>query len=76
MARARVGRYRLRKETRMADPHPDPDSEDDPGGRFDRRSTTSTPRWMLVLGVVVAIGLIALFVVLHLTGTLGPGVHQ
>jgi hypothetical protein len=29
---------------------------------------------VLVIGIVVAI--LALLVVLHLTGTLGPGVHQ
>jgi hypothetical protein len=28
-----------------------------------------------VLGIMVVIALIALFVVLHLTGTLGPGAH-
>jgi hypothetical protein len=35
----------------------------------------STPRWMKVLGIIIAIGLVLLFVVLHLTGSLGPGAH-
>ena len=60
----------------MAGPRPDSDDEDDAGGRLDRGSTTRMPRWMWVLGIVVAIALIALFVVLHLTGTLGADVHQ
>jgi hypothetical protein len=28
-----------------------------------------------VLGIIVAVALILLFIVLHLTGTLGPGAH-
>jgi hypothetical protein len=34
--------------------------------------------WGLIMGIVIAvalIGLIGLMVFLHLTGTLGPGVH-
>jgi hypothetical protein len=42
-----------------------------PGGR----SATGTPRWGSVLGIVVAVGLVVLFFVLHLTGVLGPGAH-
>jgi hypothetical protein len=41
----------------------------------DRGSATSTPRWLPVLGIAVAIVLVVLLVVLHLTGTLGPGAH-
>lgn len=58
----------------MADPRPD--DEDDAGARLHRRSTTETPGWMWVLGIVVGIALIMLLVVLHLTGTLGPGAHR
>jgi len=66
----------------MADPHLDPRGEgdphsaDDPGARPGRRSTPGTPRWLLILGIVLVIGLLALVVALHLTGTLGPGAHQ
>jgi hypothetical protein len=42
-----------------------------PGGR----SATGTRRWISVLGIVVAVGLVVLFFVLHLTGVLGPGAH-
>ncbi len=60
----------------MADPRPDRDSDDDPAARIDRGSTTSTPRWVRALGIVIALALIALIVVLHLTGTLGAGAHR
>ena len=45
----------------MADPPHDPD--------------TGRPQWVSVLGIAIAIALVVLFVVLHLTGTLGPGGH-
>jgi hypothetical protein len=41
----------------------------------DRGPTTSTPRWVSVVGIIIAIGLVLLFVVLHLTGSVGPGGH-
>jgi hypothetical protein len=53
-----------------------PEGDDDPDARLDHGSTTGTPRWVRALGIVIAIALIALFVVLHLTGTLGAGVHR
>ncbi len=62
----------------MPDPHPYPhtDSDGDTGVRLDRESTTSTPRWMTALGIIIAILLVLAFVVLHLTGALGPGLHS
>jgi hypothetical protein len=55
-----------------ADPHRSHEAGDraavTPGGR----SATGTPRWV---GIVVAVGLVVLFLVLHLTGVLGPGAH-
>ncbi len=59
----------------MADPPPCLDT-DDAGVEPDPGSTTGTPRWMLVVGVIIAILLILGFVVLHLTGALGPGAHS
>lgn len=56
----------------MADPPPYPDTGDDSGNRGSARSM---PRWSTVLGIIIAIALILLFVVLHLTGTIGPGAH-
>ena len=70
----------------MADPRPDADSDDahpddahpgdDAGAQLGRGSTVSTPRWVRVLGIVIGIALVALVVILHLTGTLGPGLNQ
>ena len=40
-----------------------------------RGSATGTPRWGTVLGIVIAVGLVLLLLVLHLTGVLGPGGH-
>jgi hypothetical protein len=59
----------------MADPPPDSDTGDDTGVGRDRGSATSTPRWLPVLGIVIAIVLVLLLVVLHLTGVLGPCAH-
>jgi hypothetical protein len=59
----------------MAHPPPYPDSGDDTGVGSDRGSTTGTPRWVSVVGIIIVIGLLVLFVVLHLTGTFGPGAN-
>jgi hypothetical protein len=53
----------------MADLPPHPRTGDEPGEPPDRTSP-----WPAVLAVAVAV-LVILLVVLHLTGTLGPGVH-
>ncbi len=61
----------------MADPPPYTDSNSDTGDdtrmRTDRGATTSTPRWVKVFGII-AIVLVFLFVILHLTGG-GLGRH-
>jgi hypothetical protein len=61
----------------MADPPPYPGSNGDIGDhtgvRPDRGSTTSTPRWVYVFGLI-ALVLVLLFVILHLTGG-GLGGH-
>lgn len=59
----------------MAVPGPDPDRADDPGTWVDRGATTRRPVRMQVLLIVIAIGVIGLLVVLHATGTIGPGAH-
>ena len=53
----------------MTDLHPRPTARG-PHGRDGR-----APRWAIVLGIVIAIHLVALIVLLHLTGTIGPGIH-
>ena len=50
------------------------DTGDDTGVGADHRPTAA-PRWVSVLGIVIAIVLLLLIVVLHLTGILGGGLH-
>ena len=64
---------RARQRRHMADPPPYPDTGDDTGVAPDRGSTTSTPRWVYVFGII-AIVLVLLFVIMHLTGG-GLGGH-
>jgi hypothetical protein len=59
----------------MADPPRYPETEEDAGPGPDDESTRGTPRWVFVLGIIIAIALVALMLLLHLTGTLGPGTH-
>jgi hypothetical protein len=59
---------------RAADLPSHPDSDDDAGMRSSRESTPKAG-WRTYLFVVAGVGLVMLFVVLHLTGTLGPGGH-
>jgi hypothetical protein len=59
----------------MAGPPRYPNTGDDSGLDGDRSPASGTPRWVSVLGIVIAIGLVLLFVVLHLTGALGRGGH-
>ena len=54
--------------------HPDTGSGD-AGADPDRRPTPRRPRWTSVAGITLGIALVVLFVVLHLTGVLGPGGH-
>jgi hypothetical protein len=56
---------------RLPDADADDDSGLDPGGGQAR----GTPRWMIVVGIIIAIAAVALMVLLHLTGAFGPGVH-
>ena len=62
------------EDTKMPDPPPYPGTGDDTAAAHDtgpaaRRSRRGIVYW--IIGVV----LILLFLVLHLTGTLGPGSH-
>lgn len=56
----------------MSDLPPYPDIDDDTGVGADRGSTTS--RWVYVFWIV-GIAVVVLFIVLHLTGTIGPEHH-
>lgn len=57
----------------MADPPPYPDTEEDAGEEAERGAATGKRGWLGILVIAIAIALVVLIVVLHLTGTLGPG---
>ncbi len=59
----------------MADRPSSPETEGDAHRVPHGEAATRRPRWVLVLVVIVAIALVGLMVFLHLTGTLGPGLH-
>jgi hypothetical protein len=59
----------------VADPNRRPETDEGPARRPEHGSGRGRPRWGVVLGIVVAIALIGLIVLLHLTGTIGPGSH-
>jgi hypothetical protein len=67
-------RRAIDEDTHMADPLPYPHSNGNTGDRPDSGSTTSTPRWVKVFGII-ALVLILLFVILHLAGV-GLGGHR
>jgi hypothetical protein len=52
-----------------------PGADEDAGVGHDRGAAGSAPRWVFVLGIIIAITLGVLMVVLHLTGAIGPGAH-
>ncbi len=62
----------------MADLPPDSDSTGDPrdlGVEPDRGSATGTPPWVWMLGIIIAIVVVLLLVLAHLTGAIGPALH-
>lgn len=59
----------------MTDPSPYPDHSGDAGAGPDHGSPAGASRWVSKAGIFVAIGLLLLIVVLHLTGVIGPGLH-
>jgi hypothetical protein len=52
----------------------DQSDSDAPAGSGDA-SPSGTPWWVKAVGVAIALGVLLLMVVLHLTHTLGPRVH-
>jgi hypothetical protein len=58
----------------MADLPSHPDT-DDGGMGPDPDASTGTPRWKSVVGIILAIVVVVLVGVLHLTGVLSPGAH-
>ena len=70
-----VTHLRQTKERAPADRPAFGDTGDDPGVGRGRGSGPGRPRWVGVVGIVIAVGLVLGFLVLHLTGVLGPGAH-
>jgi hypothetical protein len=62
--------------TRMVDPPRSPEPEDDARRPGDGGTPSGTPGWVLILVAIAAVALLGLMVFLHLTGTLGPGLHS
>ena len=63
------------EETHVAGMPPYSDTDDQRGAGPTRGATAGTPPWVYVLGIVLAIALVVLVIVLHLSGILGPGLH-
>jgi hypothetical protein len=63
------------EERCMARPPRYPDTGDETGVGPERGPTGGPPRWVAVVGIIIAIGLVALMIVLHLSGSIGPGAH-
>jgi hypothetical protein len=63
----------------MDDPPRHSEPEEDAGVEASRGATGGTRRWLSMLGgilvITIAMALVVLIVLLHLTGTLGPGAH-
>jgi hypothetical protein len=64
-----------KEEIRMADPPRHPDTGEDSGVAPDRGPAARRSRWVAVLFWIIGIVLVLAFLVLHLTGALGPGAH-
>lgn len=70
-ARARAAERRSAPDARTY-----PDTGDETGAGPDSGSAAGTPRWIKVVGIVIAVLVVLMFVVMHLTGAVGPGAHQ
>jgi hypothetical protein len=59
----------------MSEPPPSPETGNDadhgPGGA----PAGGPARWVVVIGIAVAVAVLGLIIFLHLSGAIGPGIH-
>lgn len=68
---------RVTEKRKLPDPvrYPADAADKETGVGANDRSSTSPPRWVAVVVIIIAAVLVLGFVVLHSTGTFGPGLH-
>jgi hypothetical protein len=59
----------------MAEPLRHPAADEGTDAKPGRGGPNGPPRWVVVVGIIVAIALLVLIALLHLTGAIGPGAH-